>query len=88
MSENISLLARQIAHEAGTELDFDGLDKLREVVSRAGANWPPEGTKILHEKNKPLLDKLSSLESQLDSLILIPLKPPVLKKDFKAKLEE
>ena len=88
MSETFTHLARQIATEAGTDLDFDGLEKVREVMSRAGARWPSQGFAILQEKNKPLLEKLGAIESHLDSLLLISNKPPALKKEFKAKLEE
>lgn len=84
----ISLLARQIAHESGSTLDLEELGQVREVISRAGANWPSEGMKILREKNLPLLEKLSEIEGYLDSLILIPNKNQVLKKDFNAKLKE
>jgi hypothetical protein len=90
MSEsiNLSLIAKQIAHESNADLDFEGLDKIREVITRAGAKWPSDGMRVLKEKNQPLLDKLFSLESHLDSLILISNKPALLKKDFKAKLQE
>jgi hypothetical protein len=86
--ERLSLLSKEIAHEAGVELDFEELDQLRVVVDRVGPKWPAEAMAILKDKNQPLLDRLSSLESQLDSLILMVPKPAMLKKDFKTKLED
>ena len=86
--QDLKLLSRTIARENGVELDFDGCDKLREIIARVGARWPSNAMKVLNERNKPLLEKLSSLESHLDSLLLIPNKPLVLKKELKAKLEE
>lgn len=88
MSETFSHLAKEIAHDAGVELDFAGLEKVREVFNRIGPKWPEQCVAVLKEKNQPLLDKLASLESQLDSLLLIPHKPAVLVKEFKARLEE
>ena len=70
------------------ELDHDGMDAVRMVLNRAGANWPSEAMDILKQRNTPLLEKLTALESHLDSLLLIPHKPVVLKKEFEAKLEE
>ena len=88
MSETFTHLAKQIATEAGPDWDFDGLEKVREVMARAGTRWPSQGFAILQARNKPLLEKLGVLENHLDSLLLISNKPPALKKEFKAKLDE
>ena len=90
MSEatELSLLARKIAAESGSDLDFEGLEKVRTVVSRIGARWHEDTLKILNERNQPLLNKLNALESSLDSLLLISRKPAPLQKEFKARLEE
>lgn len=87
-TEDLALLSRTICREAGVELDFEALDKVREIVSRVGSRWPDGAIEILKEKNAPLLARLSALESHIDSLILMPIKPAILKKDLKAKLED
>ena len=87
-TENISQLSRRICAESGVELDQEGLDKVREVVNRVGGRWPMGARDILQERNKPLLEKLTALENHLDSLLLLPHKQLVLKKEFQAKLEE
>lgn len=84
----LTALSKEICREAGTELDHDGGEKLREMFARIGDRWPSKCIAILKEKNPPLLEKLLSLESHMDSLLLIPYKPPALKKEFKSKLEE
>ena len=86
--ERLSLLSKEICHEAGVELDFEELDQLREVIVRIGNKWPDQAMPVLKEKNQPLLDRLFSLENQLDSLILMVPKPAMLRKDFKTKLED
>lgn len=86
--KTISMMAREIAQENGVELDFDGLDKLREITDAAGATWPEKALDILKEKNPQLVERLNSLESHINSLLLIPYKPPALRKEFKAKLED
>ena len=84
----LRLLSEEICRESGVELDQDGCDQLREIYSRAGDKWPVDTLKILKENNVPLLGKLDSLESQIDSLLLLPSKPSALKKELKAKIEE
>ncbi len=86
--EEIAFRIKQDCLENGVELDQDGMADFRALVARVGDRWPSQALKVLRERNAALLGKLSSLESQIDSLLLIANKPASLKKDFKAKLGE
>ncbi len=71
-----------------TELDFDTLIKIREVISRGAAGWDDYTFKILRTYNKDLLDRLRSCETRLESLAFLKVKPKPVMKQLKADLEE
>lgn len=84
----ISLLVKSVAVQNEADLDTEGMAKLREVFDRIGDRWPDKGFDVLRARNKPLLERITNLESHLNSLLLITNKPKALQKEFKAKLEE
>ena len=70
------------------EVDRGGLQELKSVQDRIAAVWPGGTFDLLSNKNPGLLTELTKLESVLDSLLSIPVKPPVLKKQWASALAE
>ena len=67
---------------------MDCVKRVRDVINKFGLTWPSGTMAILEARNPELLKKLNSIESRLDSLILILNKPPQLKREFDKTLEE
>lgn len=69
------------------EFDVEALDAFSAVCSGFEGRWQ-EGTHgVLQERNPALLDELTRLETVINSLIRLPVKPKILQKQFRDALD-
>lgn len=68
--------------------DVAGLREVEKVQELAATKWRTGTNDLLAEKNVELLDKIRSLESRVESMLLIPNKPKDLKKRWLELLNE
>ena len=74
---------REVASEMESDLDLEGLALVKKIYTKAEANWPLGALSIVAKRNKMLHDKFKSVESRLNSLLLIRNKPVELEEEFK-----
>jgi len=68
------------------EIDKKGRAAFDEATDRIATIWTTEIFDILKERNPDLLDQMTRLEGEIDSLIVIPVKPKALNKQLKDAL--
>lgn len=70
------------------KLDQGALQEFHAVRDRIASAWLEGTADVLTKRNPDLLSELTKLESMLDSLLIIPNKPPVLKKQWSSALAQ
>jgi len=82
------LLNRTISFQDSESYDEASSKLVDELVLKILKQWPGDTITILTKLNVDLLEKLSQVESQVESLLYITRKPPNIKRTFTKILAE
>ena len=72
----------------GTAVDEKGISEYKDLVERVAPRWRDGTFALLKEKNTKLFDQIENLESRIQSLLIIPVKPKPLLKEWATTLDD